>query len=228
MTIATLDTHQMLGVVSNIPVVTPFWLNLAFPMVQTFDTEWIDFDTVDESKRLAPFVAPNVNGKVMTAEGFSTRRFKPAYVKPKDVVDPTRVIKRRAGEALGAGSLSPDQRRDAVIADILRVQRDMILRRLDWMACRAIVDGSVTVSGESYPSQTISFGRDGAQTITLSGATLWTAGTSTPLANLQTWYTQTQRLSSTPVRNLIFGTAAWAYKSQDDLSGRNKSKKRKL
>jgi len=27
---------------------------------------------------------------------------------------------------------------------------------------------------------------------------------------------------------LFFGTAAWADKAQDDLSGRNKSKKRKL
>jgi hypothetical protein len=209
MTINTLDTHQLLGVVNNIPAVTPFWLNLAFPSVQTFDSEWIDFDTVDESRRLAPFVAPNVNGKTMTAEGFNTRRFKPAYIKPKDAVDPSRVIKRRAGEAIG-GSLSPEQRRGAVITDILRVQRDMIMRRWEWMAKCAVVDGSVTVSGESYPAQTIAFGRDPSQTVTLSGGTLWSAaGTSHPLTNLQTWYTQTQRLSSTPVRDLVFGTSAW-------------------
>lgn len=210
MTIQTLDTHQLGGVVRNIPVVPQFWLDLAFPDVQQFDEEWIDFDTVDESRRLAPFVAPNVNGKVMTAEGYSTRRFKPAYVKPKDAVTPDRVIKRRAGEALGSGSLSPEQRRGAVIADILRVQRDMIRRRWEWMAARAIIDGSVTVSGESYPTQTIAFGRSASQTITLAGADLWTAaGTSHPLQNLQTWYTQTHELSGSAVKDLVFGTAAW-------------------
>ncbi len=210
MTILTLDTHKLIGVVRNVPIVPQFWLELAFPNTQQFDTEWIDFDIVDESRRLAPFVAPNVNGKVMTAEGFSTRRFKPAYIKPKDSVTPDRLIKRRAGEALGSGSLSPEQRRAAVIADILRIQQDMIRRRWEWMACQAIVAGSVTVSGESYPSQTIAFGRDAAQTITLTGGDLWTAtATSHPWRNLQTWYTQTHDLSGAPVRDLVFGVTAW-------------------
>ena len=44
--------------------------------------EYIDFDIVDKARRLAPFVAPNVQGQPMLARRESIRKFKPAYLKP--------------------------------------------------------------------------------------------------------------------------------------------------
>ena len=56
--------------------------------------------TLDTARRLAPFVSPLVAGKAERSRGYSTRSFTPAYVKPKHVVEPSKAMKRRAGERL--------------------------------------------------------------------------------------------------------------------------------
>lgn len=210
MTIAAYDTHTLLGVVNNLRTPASFWLNLGYDTVQNFGDEWIDFDIIDKGRRLAPFVAPNVAGKPMQQEGYSTRKFKAAYLKPMDVVEPSRVLKRRAGEAI-TGSLTNDQRRNAIVADILQDQRDMIMRRWEWMAAQATINGSVVISGEDYPEVTISFGRDAGQSITLAGNDLWSDTTnSDPIKKLEAVCLQTQRLSTSPVNDIVFGVDAWA------------------
>lgn len=207
-TVGAYDTNSLMGVVRNIPTALNFWRKLAFGDVHTFDTEKISFDVISKGRRMAPFVAPNVQGKPMQSKGFATETFSPAYIKPKMPVDPSRVIKRSAGEMFG-GSFTPAQRRNAIVADILSEQKAMIEKRWEWMAAQAIITGAVVVSGESYPSTTVDFGRDASQTITLTGADLWTASTSVPLTNLETWYLQTALLSTTQVTDLVFGPTAW-------------------
>jgi len=210
MSIGTYDTHSLIKVVETIRNPTTYWLDLCFPQVQNFDTEFIDFDVLTTGRKLAPFVAPNVQGKPMSASGYTTKRFKPAYVKPKHVVDPSRVIKRRAGEAL-AGSLSPMQRRDAVIADILREHKEMHVRRQEWMACQAIVNGSVVISGEDYPEVTVSFGRHADNSVTLLTTDQWDDYTnSDPIADLQTWALQVQAKSARTVNRVTMGIDAYA------------------
>jgi hypothetical protein len=84
-------------------------------------------------RRLAPFVSPVVQGRVMRKQGYQTLSFRPAYTKPKHVVDPNRQFSRLAGEALG-GALTPAQRWNAAVAENLREERDAINRLWNWMA----------------------------------------------------------------------------------------------
>lgn len=207
------DTVTLLEVIyapQNQPGLNGFWLKF-FPRSINFTTEKIYFDEIDENEyRLAPFVSPNVQGRIIRSKGYSTKSFKPAYVKPKHVVDPSRALPRRAGESFVTGSLTPQQRYDAIIADNLRRERQMIENRWDWMACQAIVTGEVTVSGEDYPTVTVDFGRDNSLTYVLSGADLWTATTATPMDDIQAGRLNAFRLSKAPVNSLIFGLDAWA------------------
>jgi hypothetical protein len=46
MTIQLYDTHTLQGVIRTIKPANQVWLSLAFPRVQTFDTEFIDFDVL--------------------------------------------------------------------------------------------------------------------------------------------------------------------------------------
>ena len=203
---------------ANAPELTQFWMKF-FPRTINFTTEKIMFDEIDNNEyRLAPFVAPNVQGRVIASKGFQTRSFKPAYVKPKHVIDPSRTIPRRAGELAGiiGGGMSLQQKFDLIMADNLRRERSMIENRWDWMACRAIVDGMVTVSGEDYPTTTVNFGRDPALTTTLTGGALWTASTATPMADIQAKRTLAFKLSRAPVNTLIFGVDAWAGFTQEN------------
>jgi hypothetical protein len=214
MSLQTYDTHTLIGVIQTLFPPSSYWLDNFFPTVQTFEQEFIDFDLVKGTRRMAPFVAPTVSGKPIMALGYQTKRFKPAYIKPKDIIDPNRIIKRRAGEAF-MGSLSLGQRRDAVVADTLQEFKNQIYRRWEWMACQAIVNGSVTVVGDDYPSTFVDFGRSAGQTVTLSGTNLWTDQTnSNPIQDIENWALQTQTLSGVPLTRITMGTTAFrAYRT---------------
>lgn len=209
MTISIQDTHTLMGVVRTLRAPNTYWLNLCFPSVQTFNTEYIDFDVFEGGRRVAPFVAPNVQGKVMSELGFTTKRFKPAYVKPKHIVTPDRVLKRRAGEPY-TGALSPQARADAIIADILREHNDMHVRRRELMAFAAISAGEITVAGENYPSQTVQFGRDATHTVNLTAGDRWSETTADPLADIDGWMTKLHRKAGVVATRATMGVDAYA------------------
>lgn len=210
MTIGAFDTHTLLGVVRKVNPPNLFWLDLCFKQEVHFDTEYIDFDIVDKGRRLAPFVSPMAQGKPMRQEGYTTRRFKPAYIKPKDNVDPRRLIKRTPGEMIG-GDMSMEQRRQAAIADIVVTQRDAIMRRLEWMAACAILDDQVVIAGEDYPSVTVTFGRATNQTLTLLTTDAWDdSGKTDVLDDLDDWMVRMQRASGYAPTMAIMGVDAYS------------------
>lgn len=194
-----------------------FWLRF-FPRVVTSDREKIYFDELGaRDRRLAPFVAPNVQGRVMKEKGATMASFKPAYVKPKHIVDPSKAIPRRPGERI-LGELTLEQRFDRAIADNLRSEREMIERRWDWMACMAAAYGAVTVSGEDYPTVTVDFKRDASLTLTTGGGAHWDDAGGDPMADISTQRKKAFKLGRAPVNTLIFGVDAWdAFASRDDI-----------
>lgn len=202
------DSVTLAGVIAPQETDLKFWLGF-FPQTITFETQEIMFDTVAPGRRLAPFVAPNVQGKVIGDQGYNTKTFRPAYVKPKSVIDPSKAIKRRPGEAIN-GTMSLQQRYDLAVAEALREQKDQIERRWDWMAAKAIIDGAVTVAGELYPTVTVNFGRDGSLQVTLLGAAKWDTTTGTPLATIEDLRRKSHKLSKAGITTLVFGLDAWA------------------
>lgn len=205
----TADLFYLLQAPELAPELKQFWLKF-FPLTHNSDREKIYWDEIDTGEyRLAPYVAPNVAGIPMADKGYETKNFKPAYVQSLHVVNPERAVTRRAGESfLGTQSLM--ERFDAIVADNIRREREAIENRWEYMACRAVTDGTIVIRGERYPEVTVDFGRDASLTNTLSGGALWTAGTATVLADLQRMRDIGFRLSRFPITNLIFGREAWA------------------
>jgi hypothetical protein len=213
------DTTTLLEVLRVTKSPSIFWLTF-FPSQINFDTEDIAFDKVfTDDRKLAPFVVPNVQGRVMGLEGYETVAFKPAYVKPKHVVDPNMLIPRMAGEALGTGSMSIAQRRNAVIAELLRRHTVMHQNRWEWMAASAIITGKVVVKGEDYPEKLVDFRRDASLTGVLTGAARWSqAGTANPLLDLKTKRLAANNLSGARITKHVFGADAWdMFASRVDL-----------
>lgn len=203
------QTHELLRVLDNNgPEETEYFMQF-FPSEHRSEKESIDFDLLDRHRRLAPFVAPNVQGQPMVQLGYDTRSFKPAYSKPKHLLDPNRIVRRRAGEAYG-GTMSNAQRENAIIADTLLEQAEMIRRRWHWMCAEAVVKGAVTVGGENYPEVTVDFRRNPANTVTLSGGRLWSNPTTArPLDDIKAWAAQIQR-SGRKARRITLGLNASA------------------
>jgi hypothetical protein len=210
MAIDAFETMTLVGVLDRQPTERLFFLDEFFTSEITFTTETIAFDEVGERyRKLAPFVAPNVQGRVMKSQGFTTKTFRPAYVKPKHIVDPNKQFARRAGEALAVGSLTPGQRFDAAVAENLRIEQDMIRRRENWMAAQAVIHGTVLVAGEDYPPVTVDFGRDAGLTSVLAGTARWGEADADPLANLAAMRAAAKRKSGGAINRIIMGEEAY-------------------
>lgn len=209
MAIELYDNLTLAGVIRLQPAPSNYWLQNYTSQIN-FETEEIIWDMVAPDRRLAPFVAPNVQGKVIARRGYTTKSFRPAYMKPKFEVDPSQVLKRLAGEQPVVGGLSIQQRWDAAIAECGRLGKEQIQRRWEWMAARATIDGAVTVSGENYQPVTVSFGRDSSLNVTLTGGARWDQAGSDPIADLSDIRLQVQRLAFVGISRLTFGLDAWA------------------
>lgn len=180
------DTRTLLGVMQEMEPPSTYWLDLCFPTEITFDTEEILFEKITNSRRLAPFVAPSAQGKPIYQRGGTVDVFKPAYVKPKDAVTPNRLLKKRPGELGMSTEMSPEQRYDAVVADIAAQHRDAITRRWEWLAAKAVIDGKVTVTGENYPETLVDFRRASNHTVTKGSGTWWTTSFDI-IKDIETW-----------------------------------------
>jgi len=199
-----LETVTMLGVFKSLIAHDTFLLNLFFPNEVNFDTSEIDFDRLSDEYELAPFVSPLVSGRPNVQAGSTRRKLKPAYVKPKDIVDPERVLKRIAGEPPG-GVLTAQERKNAIVVSILDDQRQKINRRKEWMAAQLLRTGKVVISGEDYPEVEVDFGRNANNSVALTGAARWSESTKDPLGDIEDWFT----LLDAPCTHIIFGRNSW-------------------
>lgn len=210
MQITIFDTRTLLGVYEQVEAPSNYWLDLCFPTSLNFTDEYIDFEKITNKRRLAPFVAPTAQGRPIYSEGSTVTRLRPAYVKPKDVINPHRMMKRRPGQLLSTDNQTPQARYNAVIADVLRVHRDAIERRNEWLAARAIIDGRVTIVDQDYPERVVDFKRDANLTVTLGVGTYWTT-TSDIIGDLEIWRDRVRRAKfGGPTNRLTVGADVWA------------------
>lgn len=205
----TYSTDALVGVVQNLKRAQKWMLDRYFTMESQSETETINFDVIIGKRRVAPFVHPLTPGKVVASLGREVHTFQPAYIKDKRRINPSEALKRAIGERIG-GSLTAQERKDAYVAQQLVDQIDMLDRRAEIMAVEAIRTGKVTVVGDDYPSVVVDFQRAAALTIAdLAGATLWTAGTSKPLKNLNAWAKLVLQTSGSFPIDVLMGLDAW-------------------
>ena len=215
------DTSTLLGVMVDPQAMQPpssYWLDLCFPTEVQFDDEFIDFSRLSETRKLAPLVVPTSQGVPIYAPAESMTRVKPAYVKPKDPVSATRVIRRVAGlgELGGRAPMSPSERYNAIVTDILKQHRHAIERRWEWLAAEAVQHGQVTLVGENYPERIVNFNRAAAHTVTLTGATRWGQSGVDILGNLETWKKMTRLAKHGGASNRVtIGAEAWEVMRKD-------------
>lgn len=202
------STHVLAGVVANLKRSQSFLLDRYFPQEQRETSEEIHFDVANGRRRIAPFVSPLVGGKVMKGEGFSTKTFKPAYIKDKRVFQPNKALKRSIGEQIG-GQLTPEERLMINLRTELADQVSMITRGMEVMAGQALFAGKVIVSGENYPTTVVDFQRDAALRVVLAGADKWSDPNCNPLDDLQDWSMLVLQKSGAMPTEVTMTTDVW-------------------
>lgn len=183
-------------------------LTAFFGEIETSETEQIMFDVENKKRRIAPFVSPLREGRLVEDEGYVTKTFTPAYIKDKRVHDPMKALKRAAGETIG-GSLSPLNRHQANLARSSADQVDMLMRRKEVMASEVLRTGKVTISGDGYPTVVVDFGRNAAHTVALLTTARWGESGVKPLENLEDWSLTILQNSGAAVKDVIMDTKAW-------------------
>lgn len=203
------STTQLVEVIRTEKTLPTFWGQF-YPREIMFETESIAFDKVSKDYRtMAPFVAPTVQGVPQRDQGFSTVEYKPAYIKIKNIVDPnTNFFERTPGEALSVGSLSPQERLNNAIATNLVDHKIKIDNRLEWMMAKALIEGSLTISGDNYPTTTIDFNRDASLEVVLTGTAKWDSSAPNPLADIAALRKQSNSLTGATGHKVIFGSEA--------------------
>ena len=201
-------TGVLARVVAELPAPQPFILNSFFTALQTETSEDIHFDVAKGSRRLAPFVSPIVAGKVVQSQGYSTKTFKPAYIKDKRVFDGTRPFKRSIGEKIG-GSMDPMQRLQKMLADDLADQVGMLTRRQEVMATEALLTGKVTVEGDMYPKVELDFGRHADLTKKLLTTARWGESGVDPLKDIEDWSMLVTQHSGAAANTVVMDVKAW-------------------
>jgi hypothetical protein len=207
------DTNLLIAVVPNLKRPTSFLLDRYFPTIHVSDTEFVSIDIDIGKRRISPFVSPLIEGKTVEQRRFQTNTFKPAYLKDKRAPDLRRPIRRMIGERLG-GDMSGAEREMANLNVELEDQIDMITRRLEWMAAQSMLNGTVTIRGEGYPSVVVDFGRDPALTVSKTSTAQWTpanctAGTASPTTDIEAWQRLILKKSGAVATDIVFTTSAW-------------------
>lgn len=210
------DTNALIQVVPNLKTSQNWLLDRFFPNVIESNTEFVAIDIDVGKRRMSPFVSPLVEGRLVEQRRYQTNVFKPAYIKDKRAPDLRKPVRRQIGERIG-GDLTGLEREMANLAFELTDAIDMLNRRLEWMAAQALINGTVTIAGEGFPTVLVDFGRDATLTVTLTGSNKWgVAGNfladgrdPVPTANLETWQAQILKKSGATVTDIVFTTTPW-------------------
>jgi hypothetical protein len=205
----TFDTAVLNRVIPTLKTAPRYLIDTYFPNVQTEEAEEINFDIETKKFRLSPFVSPLVEGQIVESVGYTTNKFKPAYIKDKRAFNANRAIKRALGERI-TGSMSNEERMRLIIRLDMTDQINMLNNRLEWMAAKVLTTGAVTVSGDKYPTVVVSFGRASGHTVTLSGAARWNQTGTNPLTDLQTWSETVFAASGSMPMKVTMDPLAWA------------------
>lgn len=199
------STQTAGGVITKLKA--PYSLFLAFfGRSIYFETHKIFFERVSRNyRRLAPFVAPNVQGFINRREGYTADSLAPAYIKEKDEVDINAPLTRLPGESMVSGSYTNQQRHDILVAELAVQQKQRIYNRFEWLACKAAKEGMVTISGEKYPTRTVDFNRNPG----LTRVADWTAVGADPLQDIYDLRRLANTESGARIVDVYFGRTAW-------------------
>jgi hypothetical protein len=178
-------TRAMIAALDERRAVRNFLTSRFFGRVENHTTLEVDIDIRRNKRRLAPFVNPLSEGKLMEHQGFGTMAIRPPYIKPKMVTTAADLYKRAMGVNV-YGAQSPAAVAAAKLAEELDTMDSAIDRRIEWMAAKALFTGSVTVVGEGL-NAVIDFQRNSTHNIALSGTDLWSNSASTPIEDLRAW-----------------------------------------
>lgn len=211
--ISLTETLIQKGILKQLEMPSYFYLDL-FKNQFFSKSDVILFDEVFEDyRKIAKFVAPNVVSTVNQNRTAEVKSFRPAYAKEKDVIEAwSETLQHRSvGEAIG-GTKTPQQRALAMRAKQLRIHRIAMRNLQEYMCFQALSGAQVLISGQDYPTTTVSYFRNANLTLaSLGSSQKWDVETNNPLESLATMSDRVYDASNAEIDTIIMGRTAWQH-----------------
>lgn len=152
--------------------------------VNTSISKYVDIDVFKGKRRLAPYVNPRMEGKLVERIGFKTFTYAPPYVKPKMVTTAQDFLKRNMNETIYAANDGPMQRAEKQVGKDLAEMEDQIIRVEEVQASQLLQTGKVIVKGEGVDDE-VDFLQSASHLPVFSGTDLWSDSSAEPLEKLR-------------------------------------------
>lgn len=181
------ETKTMLEPFKQGPLVPTFLRDTFFGSREYPQTPLIEFDFRRGRRKMAPFVAPLVGGKLMERQGFETRYFRAPRIAPVRALRTPDLEARMMGETIYS-QRSPADRAAELLAEDAIFCDEAITRREEWMCRNVLVNGAITVTADTGYQMVIDYTQSsaGAAVNHYVPAVKWdVASGSDPLADLE-------------------------------------------
>jgi len=179
------ESRKLVQSVNSVKAAPSFIVDTFFSNVDTNTAEHIDVEIYDGKRKLAPFVAPRIEGKLMESQGKTVSSYKPAYIKFKYATEAEQVARGTDG-VFYADSKTPTERAVEKAVREFEEGVNSIVRRVEFMATSAITTGQVSVVGDGV-NDVVDFQMKTSHLKTLTGTALWTDSGSDPIKDLRAW-----------------------------------------
>jgi len=167
----------------------------------------VDIDIMKGKRRVAPYVNPRHEGKLVERIGYKAFSYVPPYVKPKMVTTAQDFLNRNQGETIYSAGDGPMQRAEKQLGKDLAEMEDQIIRVEEVQCSQLLQTGKVIVRGEGVDDE-IDFQQSSANLPVLSGTDLWSNAAAEPLEKLREWKRQMLQLCGKRPDVCIMGSDA--------------------
>lgn len=200
--------RTLMGIMMTMKRPRTFLRDTFFTGIKEFATKAVDIDIKVGTRKLAAYVSPLAEGKVVEGQGYRTDSFTPPYVKEKVTIKPQDLFEREAGATIYAGGDSPAARAARELGEKLGDLEDRFTRLEEFQCAQALDTGIVTCVGEGI-NATVDFQMPAAHKITLSGTDLFTDAASKPDEFLIDTCAMIAQASGLAPDRAIIGLDAW-------------------
>jgi hypothetical protein len=210
MTLPIYSTYYLNRLITRLVPKTRYFRDHFFPVEMQSDKEEIYFDENQDNRiGAAPFVHPLLEAPMFRDEGYSTKSYKPAYIKEKTGITSEDGNDRLPGEDFG-GEYTQMQRAELRLIQKTTRLYERIRVREELMALEVVKTGKLTIKGEGFDT-VIDFKRDPGLTKKLTADKGW----SNPDFAMTTFFESLQRemasknLNQSRPRKVIMGIEAF-------------------
>lgn len=206
----TTKTIQLIrqGLVNN----PNFILDTFFQNRETVQDEEIMLEIETSGNKMAPFISPIENGRIMVEAGYTSNIIVAPSLAPKHVITPKDMFKRQAGENITGGK-SPVQRQAENAGKILANQEKYIKNKEEYLAAQFLTTGKITSDSGEHKYE---LDYQMPHIYTLEAGKKWSDAGVNPLDAIDKFVDDCEE-TGTPCENIIMGASSAKYFNNSEV-----------